>query len=81
MLSEVALSLSGAVERRKMPLGPLAVTKPVTLVTALPEYGDMNLLPLISAMVWAAASDCRLASARESTGVVVFMAGLDERRG
>ncbi len=75
MLSEVALSLSGVVERRKMPFGPFAVTKPVTLVTCLPEYGEMNLLPLISAMVSAAASDCRLARARESTGVV-FMAAL-----
>ena len=73
MLSEVALSVSGVVERIQMPLGPLAVIRPVTLVMVWPEYGERYLLPLISAMVRAAASDCRLAKAQQKTGVVFMM--------
>ena len=53
--SDVAVSLSGAVDRTKTPVDPLAVTNPLMFVNVWPLYGDKNLLPLICEMLNAAA--------------------------
>ena len=75
MESDVVSSLSGAVERRKMPVDALPVTRPRTFETVLPLRGEMNLLPLISAMV--SAETVAIDRAAANATDVTFMVAVD----